>query len=233
MSWDRVWTAQNITRLLVGDLANGSPGGLLLTVIMGVIAIVGGTIVGTILCLMRTSNKPLLSTPALIVIQGLRNVPLLIVIFWFYFATPYFGVPLSRFASVTIALVLFTAAYIAEILRGGMRSVAGGTIEGGRAIGLNAVQIYVYIIIPIAFYSMIPALTNRYITAVKNTSLAYLIGFSELTEIGREINARIYTAPIEIYTTILVMYFVVNRILSSAMRRLESRRLFNRLFIKI
>ena len=87
--------------------------------------------------------------------------------------------------------------------------------------------------LPQAFFNMIPALTSRYITALKNTSLAFLIGLSDLTDIGKEINARLMTAPIEVYMTLLLIYFVVNRGLSSAMRRLENRPRFNRLFLRI
>lgn len=233
MNWHLVWTSDNLFRLFVGDLAKGAPGGLLLTVVMGIIGIVGGTILGTFVALLRSSPRPWLNWPASVYIQFLRNVPLLILIFWFFFVPPYFGYPLSKFTSVTVALIVFTAAYVAEILRGGIRTVSAGTLEGARALGLNRFQVIAYVVLPIAFHTMIPSLTGRYITAVKNTSLAYLIGFSELTEIGREISARVLIAPIEIYSTVLIMYFGANRLLSAFMRWLEDRRHFNLLFVRL
>jgi len=230
LNWHLVWTPDNLERLLVGDLLRGSPGGFLFTVVMGMIGIFGGTVVGTIVGLMRNSSSRWLSLPAFIFIHSLRNIPLLILIFWLYFITPVFGFPLSKFSSVTIALILFTGSYVAEILRGGILSIPSETLEGARALGLNRFQMNIYVILPHAFYAMIPSLTNRYITAVKNTSLAYLIGFAELTEIGRELNARLYTAPIEIYTTLLLFYFTLNRGVSAVMRSFENRRTFNKWF---
>lgn len=83
---------------------------------------------------------------------------------------------------------------------------------------------------PIATFNVVPAMTSRYITVVKNTSLAFLIGLSELTEIERQINNRLLTAPVEFYATLLMTYFVLNRALSAGMRFLEDRRIFNRMF---
>jgi len=88
-------------------------------------------------------------------------------------------------------------------------------------------------VIPQAFFNMLPALAGRYVVSIKNTSLAFLIGLADLTEIGKQIGARLMTAPIEVYLTLLMIYFFVNRGLSSAMRLLERRPRFNRLFLRI
>ena len=87
--------------------------------------------------------------------------------------------------------------------------------------------------LPQAFFNMLPALSGRYVVAVKNTSLAFLIGLADLTEIGKQIGARLMTAPMEVYLTLLLIYFVVNRGISSLLRRLEDRRRFNRVFLRI
>ena len=234
MSWDRVLTPINVERMLVGDLfTQGHVGGLLLTVAIAAIAIVGSTILGMLLGVMRASPRRILSVPALVYIQTIRSVPLLILIFWVYFVPPYFGVETSKSVSVGVALTFFTAAYIAEYIRGGILSVPDAQREAARTLGLSSVQIQLYVVLPQAFFNMIPAITGRYIVTVINTSLAFLIGLSELTDIGRQINVRLQTSPVEVYVSVMALYFVVNRALSAAMRLLESRPRFNRLFLRI
>jgi polar amino acid transport system permease protein len=233
MSWDLVWTSNNWSRLLFGDIARGEPGGLLLTLALGVVGIVFSTILGALIGVMRTSRSRLVYVPATIYVLVLRNIPLLILVFWAYFVPPYLGLEISKFTSVAIALILFTGAYVAEIVRGGIRSVARGNIEGARALGLSNWEIQLWVVLPQAFYKMSPALTGRYITVVKNTSLAFLIGLTDLTEIGKEINARLMTAPVEVYATLLIIYFVVNRSLSAGTRWLERLDRFNRIFMRI
>lgn len=233
MGWAQVLTVDNVIRLLVGDLRRGEPGGLLLTLGMSVVGIIGGTVVGVVVGVMRASTSRWLLVPSFLYVQLLRNIPLLVVIFWLYFIPPHFGIETSKFFSVSMALIVFTGAYIAEIVRSGIRSVAPGTVEAAQSLGLKPLQVRLWIVLPQAFFAMIPALTGRYITTVKNTALAYLIGFSEVTEIGREINARLMTAPIEVYTTVLIMYFGVNRCLSALMRTLEDRDRFRRVFIRL
>jgi polar amino acid transport system permease protein len=232
MRWDLVWTSINWERLLVGDLLRGRPGGLLVTVAIAALSIVLSTVLGVALGAMRASDRRALRLPALLYIETLRNVPLLILVFWAYFVPPYFGVETSKFSSVVLAMTLFTAAYIAEAVRGGIRAVPQGNIEAARALGLGELRIQLLIVLPQACYRMIPAFTNIYITAVKNTSLAFLIGLSELTEIGKQINMRLLSAPVEVYATVAAIYFVVNRALAWAMGRLESLPTFKRVFLR-
>jgi len=234
MQFERVWTAANWERLLVGDLFNkGVMGGLLLTLVLGLSSIVIATLLGAGIGVMRSSTRRALSVPAAIYVQAFRSVPLLILIFWAYFFPPTFGVQVSKFTSVLIALTLFTTAYIGEIVHGGIRSVASGHIEAARALGMSRLETQLRIVLPQAFFNMLPALAGRYVVSIKNTSLAFLIGLADLTEIGKQIGARLMTAPIEVYVTLLMIYFVVNRGLSLLMRLLEDRSRFNRIFLRI
>lgn len=234
MQWGRVWTADNWERLLVGDLFNtGDMGGLLLTLIIGILSIIGSTVLGGVLGLMRASSNRLITIPALLYVQSFRNVPLLILVFWAYFLPPMFGLDISKFLSVLIALTLFTAAYITEIVFGGITSIPKGHLEAARALGLGRVQTMAWIVLPQAFFNMLPALTGRYVVSMKNTSLAFLIGLADLTEIGKQIGSRLMTAPVEVYLTLLMIYFVVNRGVSLAMRTIEKRGRFNRLFLRV
>jgi len=234
MQFERVWTAANWERLLVGDLFNkGVMGGLLLTLVLGLASIVVATLLGAGIGVMRSSQRRALSVPSAVYVQAFRSVPLLILIFWAYFFPPALGVQVSKFTSVLIALTLFTAAYIGEIVHGGIRSVASGHIEAARALGMSPLETQLRIVLPQAFFNMLPALTGRYVVTVKNTSLAFLIGLADLTEIGKQIGARLMTAPIEVYVTLLMIYFLVNRGLSLLMRLLEDRGRFNRIFLRI
>ena len=234
MNWARVWTPINLERLLVGDLfTQGHVGGLLLTMWIAVIAILGATVLGAIVGLMRASPNRLLRYPALLYIQTFRSVPLLILVFWAYFVPPYLGIDTTKTFSVTVALTMFTTAYIAEYIRGGIVSVPNTQREAARTLGLSALQVQLYVVLPQAYFTMIPAITGRYVVTVMNTSLAFLIGLSELTDIGKQINVRLQTSPIEVYLTLMFIYFVVNRSLSAGMRLLENRPRFNRLFLRI
>jgi polar amino acid transport system permease protein len=182
---------------------------------------------------MRSSSRRLVSAPSALYVQAFRNVPLLILVFWAYFFPAAVGLRFSKFTSVLIALTLFTAAYIAEIVRGGIRSVEHGHVEAARALGMSPLQIQLWIVLPQALFNMLPALAGRYIVAIKNTSLAFLIGLADLTEIGKQIGARLMTAPMEIYITLLMIYFLTNRAISALMRLLEDRHRFNRTFLRI
>lgn len=234
MNWDKVWTPGNLERMLVGDLfTQGQPGGLLVTMWIASIAIVASTVLGMLVGVMRASDKRALRLPALVYIETFRNIPLLILVFWAYFVPPYLGIETSKFMSVAVALIMFTTAYIAEYIRGGILSVPDTQKEAARTLGLSAVQVQLYVVLPQAFFNMIPAITGRYIVTVMNTSLAFLIGLSELTDIGKQINVRLQTSPIEVYLTIMLIYFIVNRSLSAGMHLLEDRSRFNRIFLPI
>jgi polar amino acid transport system permease protein len=234
MQFGRVWTEANWERLLFGDLFNrGVMGGLLLTLVLGLASIVLSSLLGAVIGIMRASPRRILNWPAALYVQAFRSVPLLILVFWAYFFPPAFGLQISKFSSVLIALTLFTAAYIGEIIQGGIRSVARGNIEAARVLGMSPLEMQLLIVLPQAVFNMLPALTGRYIVSIKNTSLAFLIGLADLTEIGKQIGARLMTAPVEVYITLLLIYFVVNRGLSSLMALLESRSRFNRLFLRI
>jgi len=234
MQFDRVWTTANWERLLVGDLASqGVMGGLLLTLLLGFSSIGLATLLGTIIGVLRDSPWRLLRAGCTIYVQAFRNVPLLILVFWAYFFPAALGLQLSKFASVLLALTLFTAAYIAEIVRGGIRSVNHGHVEAARALGMGPLQVELWVVLPQALFNMLPALAGRYIVTIKNTSLAFLIGLADLTEIGKQIGARLMTAPVEVYITLLLIYFLVNRGLSALMRLLEDRHRFSRIFLRI
>jgi polar amino acid transport system permease protein len=234
MQFERVWTAANWERLLAGDLFNdGAMGGLLLTLVLGFASIALATLLGTGIGIMRASPRRALGVLSGVYVHAFRSVPLLILIFWAYFFPPVLGMQVSKFMSALVAITLFSAAYIGEIVHGGIRSVAKGHIEAARALGMSPLETQLRVVLPQAYFNMLPALTGRYVVSVKNTSLAFLIGLADVTEIGKQIGARLMTAPIEVYITLLIIYFLVNRSLSLLMRLLEDRKRFNRIFLRI
>lgn len=229
MNWHLVFTADNVRRLLIGDYPT-SLGGVALTVELSLIGMVFATLLGFLVGYLRFAGPRPVRWLAGGYVELARNIPLLVLVFWAYFAPPYFGFKPTKFSSVLLAIVLFNAAYIAEVVRSGLLSVPVGQIEAARAIGLSPLQQALYVMLPVATFNTIPAMTGRYITLLKGTSLAFLIGLAEVTEIGRQINNRLLTAPVEVYATLLLIYFCLNRSLSALMRLLEDRRRFNRLF---
>lgn len=232
MNWDKVWTYGNLRRLLIGDLPDGEMGGLLLTVVLGLLAILASTILGALIGIMRTSRFAPVRVPATLYVQLLRNVPLVILVFWVYFVPPHYGVQTSKFSSVLVALTVFTSAYIAENVRSGILSIPRSQTEAARALGLSAWHVWIWVVLPQSFHKMVPAITGRYVTVIKNTSLAFLIGLSDLTEIGKQINNRLMSSPVEVYLTLLLLYLIVNSGLSRVMRTLEDLRRFNNLFLR-
>ncbi len=227
MNWHLVFTHDNIRRLLIGDWPR-ELGGVALTVELSLLGMLLATLLGFVVGYMRFAGPRPVRWLAGGYVELCRNIPLLVLIFWAYFAPPYFGFRPSKFSSVLVAIVLFNAAYIAEVMRSGLLSVPVGQIETARAMAMSPLQQAFYVLLPISIFNSLPAMTGRYITLLKGTSLAFLIGLSEVTEIGRQINNRLLTAPVEVYVTLLAIYFILNRLLSAGMRLLEDRRRFNR-----
>jgi polar amino acid transport system permease protein len=221
MRWDVIIQGNNIKRLMIGDFPGGEVGGLILTLYIGILSIIASTFFGIILAAMRVSNRKYFKIPATIYIETIRGLPLMMIIFWVYFIPPLFGFERFKIGTVVLSITIITSAYIAEIVRGGLKSIDKGQEEAGYSIGLSYFQVMVYIILPQALKNMIPALTGRYMMTLKNTSLAFLIGLSDLTGIGKEINDRVMTAPFEVYSTILIIYFIVNRFLSFLSLKVE------------
>jgi len=234
MNFTNVWTADNWQRFLVGDLLNnGQWGGLAVTLAISLLAIPLATAIGALFGIMRASSFRLPRVVSMLYVNTFRNVPLVILIFWAYFLPPVLGFDLSQFISVLLAITLFSGAYMTDIVASGIRSIAATHRQAARALGLSQMEVYAWIVIPQAFYSMLPALCGRYVLVIKGTSLAFLIGLTELTEIGKQVNVQIMSAPVAVYFTVLMIYFVVNWTFSATFRLLERREVFGRVFLRL
>jgi His/Glu/Gln/Arg/opine family amino acid ABC transporter permease subunit len=197
--------------------------GFVNTLKLAVLAIGASFFLGVGAAALRLSRSPYLHYPAVVYIEFIRGVPLIMVIFWFYFLTPILaGRPLDNFTSALIAFIVFEAAYLAEIVRAGIQSVPVGQAQAAISSGLSQRQAMRHVILPQAIRNMIPALVTRFIVLFMDTSLAYVIGFRELTRVARIIAEREFRA-FEVYTFIAIVYFICTYTMSLLAQRVERR----------
>ena len=222
MEWNVV--IENFPYLLWGAYPNGPLGGLALGILLAIAGIFGAFWVGLVAGLMRLSKRWYIRLVSIVYIEIIRGAPLLLLLFWFYFLAPVLiGQTLPEIESVLITLIIFTGAYIAEIVRAGVLAIPKGQMEACRATGLTHLQAMKLVILPQALRNMIPSFVNQFVSLTKDTSLAYVIGVTELTRAAVQVNNRTLSAPMEIYFTILVMYFVICYCLTALSRRLEKK----------
>ena len=228
-NWDVIF--DNFRSLLIWTFPHGlggeifyGLGGLSLSIVLAFIALTASFAIGLVAGLGRLSKNPLISTPSILYIELIRGNPLIMVIFWIYFFSPIItGMQMDVFWSATIAFTIFSGAYLAEIVRAGVKAIPPGQMEAATASGLNYFKAMRFVILPQALKMMIPAIVGQFIALFKDTSLAYIIGVFELTTVAQTINNRIMIYPFEIYTTIAVLYFICCYSMSMVARRLEHK----------
>jgi polar amino acid transport system permease protein len=186
-------------------------------------AIILGFVLGTCIGLMRMARSRWINLPALIYVEFFRGVPLVMVIFWFWFIIPVLtGKSLPEYSIALTAFVIFEAAYLAEIVRAGIQSVPRGQVEAATATGLRRDQMMRHVVLPQALRNMIPALVTQFIVLLKDTSLASIIGYVDLTKAAQIVNNR-EIRPFELYLFIALVYWLCSYAMSRYARRLESR----------
>ena len=194
--------------------------GLSLTLDLSVWSIVLGTLLGLVVGTVRFVRVPLLNMVALVYVELIRGTPLLVVLFITYFALPaLFGYHTTAYRAAIFGFVLFIGAYLAEDFRSGLRAVRPTLIQAGLATGLTRWQVLRLIILPQAIRRVTPSLFNQYVRLVKFTSVASVIGVTELTGAGLLVNAREFH-PVTILATIAIVYLVICFALSLAGRAL-------------
>lgn len=207
--------------LLQGLVGIGRFGGG--TLRLAVPAIVLGFVVGIILGLARLARRPWVHYPAAIYIEFIRGIPLVMVIFWFWFLVPVvIGRPVPEYWVALTAFVIFEGAYIGEIVRAGIQSVPRGQIDAATASGLNYIQTTGSVILPQAIRNVIPSLVTQFIVLFKDTSLASIIGMMDLTKAAQTVSQR-ELRPFEMYIFIAVVYWVCTYSMSRFSRWLEVR----------
>jgi glutamate/aspartate transport system permease protein len=205
--------------------------GMVFTLTLTALAMTGGIVFGTVLALMRLSSIRALSMVAGAYVNLMRAVPLVLVIFWFFFLVPYIGawltgasrpISVGAFWSAVITFTLFEAAYYCEIMRAGIQSIPRGQVSAGYAMGLDYWQTMGYIVLPQAFRNMIPVLLTQTIVLFQDTSLVYVISATDFLGAAAKVANRDYRL-VEMYTFVAVVYFVICYSLSMLVRRLQDR----------
>ena len=197
--------------------------GLIFSIELTVIAMLGGIAIGTLLALMRLSGRPVLVNVAAAYVNTLRSIPLVMVILWFFLLIPLLlGRPLGAETSAIITFTVFEAAYYSEIMRAGIQSVSTGQVAAGYAVGMTYAQCMKLIVLPQAFRNMLPVLLTQTIILFQDTSLVYAIGAYDLLK-GFEVAGKNFNRPVETYLVAAVVYFVICFSLSMAVRRLQRK----------
>ena len=197
--------------------------GLAFSLMLTVIATVGGVFFGTLLALMRLSGKKWLDVPATIYVNGMRSIPLVMVILWFFLLVPMLiGRPIGAEISAIITFTAFEAAYFSEIMRAGIQSVPRGQVFAGQALGMSYVQNMRLVVLPQAFRNMLPVLLTQTIILFQDTSLVYAIGAYDMLK-GFEVAGKNYGRPVEAYIAAAVLYFVICFGLSWIVKRIHKK----------
>ncbi len=193
------------------------------TLRLAIPAIALGFVLGIFIGLGRLARTSWIRTPATVYVEFFRGVPLVMVIFWFWFIIPVLlRVALPEYGVALTAFVVFEAAYLGEIVRAGIQSVPRGQVEAATATGLTQTQAMLYVVLPQALRNMIPALVTQFIVLFKDTSLASIIGYVDLTKAAQIVNNR-EIRPFELYLFIAVVYWLCTYSMSLYARYLEKR----------
>ena len=205
--------------------------GMRFTIMLTLMATAGGIVIGTLLAMARLSNIPGLSQIAGTYVNLIRSMPLVLVIFWFYFLVPYIGqwitgasrpIQVGAFLSALVTFTLFEAAYFCEIMRAGIQSIPRGQVQAAQALGMPYWTSMLEIILPQAFRNMLPILLTQTIILFQDTSLVYVISVTDFLGAASKIAQR-DGRLVEMYLFAAVVYFVISLAASYSVRRLQNR----------
>lgn len=214
----------NLVFFLIGRYPHGPLGGVALTFYLAVVSLVLSFIGGLLLGLLSVAPNRIIRWVSLTFINLVRGLPLLMVIFWMYFLWPaLMGRPMPETQTVILALTLFTSAYMAQIVRAGIEGIPKGQLEAAISTGLRPPQAMWFVILPQALRNMIPSFVNQFVSMIKDTSLAFIVGVDELTHVATQVNNRTLTSPTEIFLFTGAVYFVICYAFTTLSRWLERR----------
>lgn len=197
--------------------------GLMFSLSLTAVAAIGGIVLGTILALMRLSDKGYLSIPASIYVNGMRSIPLVMVILWFFLLVPMLlGRSLGAELAAFITFTFFEAAYFSEIIRSGIQSLSSGQVNAAKALGLSKWQRMKLVVLPQAWRNMLPVFLTQTIILFQDTSLVYAIGAYDFLK-GFEMVGKNFGRPIETYLLAAVVYFAICYTLSMIAKSLHKK----------
>ncbi|WP_434112244.1 amino acid ABC transporter permease [Paraburkholderia caffeinilytica] len=214
----------NWTLLLIGQYPHGPLGGIVLTILLSLSALVIAFPLGILVALARISPFPFLRGPATGLVYMVRGVPLLMVIFWVYFLVPVLtGYPVTGFVTMLCALVIYDSAYLGEIIRAGIEGLPKGQAEASRALGMSYMKTMRAVILPQALYNVVPSMVTQFVSTIKETSLGYIINVQEISFAADQINNRLLTKPFPVYLILALSYFALCYALTQLAQYLERR----------
>ena len=205
--------------------------GMRFTIMLTLMATAGGIVIGTLLALARLSNIPGLSQIAGAYVNLIRSMPLVLVIFWFFFLVPYIGqwltgasrpIQVGAFVSALVTFTLFEAAYFCEIMRAGIQSIPRGQVQAAQALGMPYWTAMRDVILPQAFRNMVPVLLTQTIILFQDTSLVYVISVTDFLGAASKVAQR-DGRLVEMYLFAAIVYFVISLAASYGVRRLQRR----------
>ncbi|WGL59884.1 amino acid ABC transporter permease [Pigmentibacter sp. JX0631] len=212
----------NFLQLMIGRYPNGPLGGLALTIILAFISVSFSIIGGLILGLLCISRSSFIRTPVSFIVNLIRAMPLLMVIFWMFFLLPILtGGKFPENGTVICALTIFTSCYISQIVKAGIASIPKGQTEASMSSGMTYWQTMRYVVLPQGLRNMIPSFVNQFVSLIKDTSLGYIVGVSELTQVAQQINNRTQNYAAEIFIFLAIIYFIICFAFTSLSRWLE------------
>ena len=197
--------------------------GLWVTIEVAVVSVILSFIIGSVLGVIRYVKIPYLSKIVGFIIDLIRNLPLLLIIFFTYFALPKVGIHLGVMTSTIFALTIFESAMLAEVIRSGIVAVPKGQLEGAFSNGLSFKQALWHIILPQAYKKMIPPIVSQFVSLIKDTSLATIIMLPEVTYRAQIIYAQEPNAIVAMFFALAVLYFALNYVISKIGRILDRR----------
>ena len=198
--------------------------GFWVTLKVAFISIILSFIIGGLIGTLRYARIPVISHVLAVVVETIRNLPLLLIIFFTYFALPEVGIQMSITMAAITALTIFESAMLSEIIRSGLNSIDKGQIEAARSSGLNNIQTLRYVVMPQALRRMAPPIVSQFISLLKDTSLAVVIALPELTHNAQIIYGQKNGYVIPMLFTLAILYFIVNYVLSIIASRLELKK---------
>jgi polar amino acid transport system permease protein len=193
------------------------------TLLYSLATVVGGIVIGVICGLALLSRRRWLTLPLEAYVEVFRCTPLLVQIVWFYYALPILlNFSLPAWLAAGLGLTLYMGAFCSEIFRGGVMSIGRGQWQAGRALGMTHMRLMQRIILPQAVRRMVPPLVNQSITQLKNTALLYVVAVPDLMYTGSIVTAETFR-PLEVYTSVAAMYFIILYPMTLFAKRLEVR----------
>lgn len=201
--------------LLLGTFPEGPPGGALLTLILSATSGIASALLGLVLGIALVVSRGWASQLLHGVLGFLRAIPVLMLIFWIYFLLPMLlGMDVPGTVSVVCVLSLIGGAYLAHGVAAGIGAIAQGQWDAGSALGMSRWQVLRWVVLPQALSAMLPSFVNQWVTLIKDSSLAYIVGVGELSFLSTQVNARLMVHPAEVFLLVGAVYWLLCSVLN-------------------